>query len=193
MEWLEKIVDETLAKMSKEDILMKVPDPDMPKEMFDSSVSCENDWKGWKAIKSVFNDSDLNRLERILGIKLPISYRYFLMYKHFYQLSIPDFAVNLHTHLPDENLDGFKEFLYEYEPESLIEKGLIYFADFQDYGLLCFDSTEKRENNDYPIVYIDHEELSIKHHYANNFKEMLLEDRERGNRFVLELNEYYKQ
>ena len=115
------------------------------------------------------------------------------MYKHFYQLSIPDFAVNLHTHLPDENLDGFKEFLYEYEPESLIEKGLIYFADFQDYGLLCFDSTEKRENNDYPIVYIDHEELSIKHHYANNFKEMLLEDRERGNRFVLELNEYYKQ
>ncbi|AUP79456.1 SMI1/KNR4 family protein [Flavivirga eckloniae] len=194
MKWLENIIDSTLDKMVKEGILMSRPDPDMPAEMFDPTIPIDNDWKGWKPIPSVLDDSDLNRLEEIIGIELPLSYRHFLKHKHFYVLDIPDFAVNFPTHLPDKNLDGFMEWFFEfYEPELLIEKGLIYFADFQDYGLLCFDSNIKRENNEYPIVYIDHEDLSTKYHYSDNFRELITADRERGNRFIMELNEYYKK
>ena len=103
MEWLEKIVDETLDKMAREKVLMKNPDPYMPKEMIDSSIPSNNDWKGWKPIPSIFDDSDLNKLEKVLGIELPKSYRHFLMYKHFYELDIPDFAINFHTNLPDKD------------------------------------------------------------------------------------------
>ena len=194
MEWLEKIIDETLDKMAKEEILMKKPDPNMPYEMLDSSIESESDWKGWKPIPSVLDNSDLNRLEKMIGIELPASYRRLLTYKHYYELDIPDFAVNFPTHLPDKNLDGFKKWFFEYyEPEHLIEKGFIYFADFQDYGLLCFDSNVKRKNNEYPIVFIDHEDLTTNHNYSNDFKELITADRERGNRFIIELNKYYGQ
>jgi len=194
MEWLENIIDKTLDKMAKEEILMKRPDPNMPNEMFDSTIESDSDWKGWKPIPSVLNDSDLNKLEKMIGIELPLSYRHFLKYKHFYELDISDFAVNFPTHLPDKSLDGFKEWFFEYyEPELLIGKGLIYFAGFQDYGLLCFDSNVKRENNEYPIVFIDHEDLTTTHHYSDDFKELMTADRERGNRFIMELNEYYRK
>jgi len=194
MKWLENIIDSALEKMSEEQILMSRPDPNMPKEMFDPNISSESDWKGWKPIPSILNDSDLSRLEEMIGIELPLSYHHFLKYKHFYELEISDYAVNLHSHLPDKSLESFKELFFEYfDPEYLIERGLIYFADFQDYGLLCFDSNEKRENNEYPIVYIDHEELSTKLHYSENFKELMSADRERGNRFITELNEFYRK
>ena len=194
MKWLENIIDKTLDKMAKEEILMKTSDPKMPIEMFDSTIESDSDWKAWKPISSILVDSDLNRLEEMIGIKLPLSYRHFLNYKHFYELDISDFAVNLPTHLPDESLDGFKKWFFEYyESELLIEKGLIFFAGFQDYGLLCFDSNEKRKDNEYPIVYIDDEDLTTKHHYSNNFRDLMTADTERGNRFIKELNEYYKK
>ena len=194
MEWLEKIIDDALDKMAKEEILMSRPDPNMPIEMFDPNIPSESDWKGWKPIPSVLDDSDLNKLEKMIGIELPLSYRHFLKHKHFYELEISDYAVNLHAHLPDKSLESFKELFFEYfDPGYLIEKGLIYFADFQDYGLLCFDSNIKRENNEYPIVFIDHEDLTTKHNYSNDFKELMTADRERGNRFIMELNEYYRK
>jgi hypothetical protein len=194
MEWLEKIIDDSLAKMAKEEILMKRPDPNMPNEMFDPSIEIVEDWKGWKPIPSVLDDADLNKLEQIIGTELPHSYRHFLKYKHFYELEIPDFTVCFPAHLPNKNLSGFKEWFFEFhEPELLIEKGLIHFADFEDYGLLCFDSNIKSENNEYPVVFIDHEDLTTKHHYSNDFKELMTADHERGNRFIMELNEYYSE
>lgn len=193
MKWLEKIIDDSLDEMSKEQILMSIPDPDMPEEMFDKNISTEEGWKGWKPITSTFDNRALDRLEDTIKIKLPLSYRHFLMYKHFYRLNISDYSVNLHSNLPDRNLEAFKELFFEsFDPKYLIEKGFIYFADFEDYGLLCFDSNQNKENNEYPIVYIDHEDLSVNHLYAKNFKELLFADSERGNRFILKLNEFYK-
>lgn len=194
MEWLEKVIDETLERMSKEQILMSSPDPNMPPEMFDSSIKQEDDWKGWKPIPSVLDESDLNELEKLIRVELPLSYRHFLSYKHFYELDIPDNAVNFPGHLPDKNLDGFKEWFFEYyEPKLLIKKGLIHFANFHDYGLLCFDSNVKSENNEYPIVYVDHEDLYTKYFYSNNFKELLTGDKDTGNRFIIKLNDQYRE
>ena len=192
MKWLEKIIDDTLDIMYKEEYLMYHPDPSMPTEMLDSAFKQKNDWKRWKPIPSILVDDDLNSLEKLIGVKLPHSYRHFLLYKHFYELRIPDFSISFPSHLPDKNLHKLKSmFLEYYEPEFLIKKGFIYFADFCDYGLLCFDSKIKRKNNEYPIVYIDHEDLTIHHHYLNNFKELMTADKENGNRFIMRLNEYY--
>ena len=195
MKWLEKIIDDTLKKMAIEGYEMKRPDPNMHKEMIDSEIAVDNDWKGWKPISSKFNDSDLDSLEDMIGVKLPNSYRHFLKYKHFYSLSIPDHAVNIHSNLPSEDyLSEFKELFFKYyDSDLLIRKGYIYFADFQDYGLLCFDSNKTIENNEFPIVYIDHEELTEVHFYAENFQELLQNDPEKGNRFIMKLNEFHKK
>lgn len=78
-----------------------------------------------------------------------------------------------------------------FEPELLIGRGYIYFADFHDYGLLCFDANEVRSDNEYPVVYIDHENLEEVHSYASNFYDLLTGDSERGNRFIDYLNELH--
>ena len=185
---IQEIVDECLFKMAQNKVLMKFPG-NVPREMLDPSIETNNDWKGWKPIKSIIDDNDLNILERKIGYHLPPSYREFLKYKHFYDLRIPDQAVNFPHHLPDKDLNFLLEFVFNYMiPELIIGKGYIYFADFEDYGLLCFNTNVKNENNEYPIVYIDHDDLAEIHPYANNFLELLEADKDKGDKFVEYLN-----
>lgn len=174
--------------MSQVEIHMMFPG-DIPEEMLDPSIEPSNDSRGWKPIKSILTDDDLDKLEGKIGHPLPHSYREFLQYKHFYSLIISDRAVNFPDHLPDKEVNFLLGHVFNYMiPEKIIGKGYIYFADFEDYGLLCFDTNEKRENNEYPIVYIDHEDLEDIHLYANNFLELLEADADRGDGFVEYLN-----
>lgn len=191
MEWLHKIIDDSLQEMSKTEISMMTP-ADIPEEMQDGSIKRMDDWSGWKPIRSIIENSDIDKVEKEIGFPLPSSYREFLKTKHFFGLRIPDRAVNLPGILPDKELSFLREFVFEMmEPEFIIGRGYIYFADFEDYGLLCFNTNEQAENNEYPIVFIDHEDLDDIHLYANNFKELLEADKERGNRFIEYLNDYY--
>ena len=161
----------------------------IPEAMLDPSIEPSNDWRGWKPIDSIITDDDLDRVETKIGYPLPQSYREFLKYKHFYELDTTDSAVNFPQHLPDKDLKFLISFAFDYMiPELIIHKGYIYFADFEDYGLLCFNTNEQRENNEYPIVYIDHDDLKEVHLYANNFMDLLEGDEGRGDRFVDYLN-----
>ena len=188
MNRIHEIVEQCLIKMSQAKILMKFPG-NIPEEMLDTSIETSNDWKGWKPIKSIINDNDLNALENRIRYQLPPSYRAFLKYKHFFELRIPDLAVNFPKHLPDKELNFLLEYVFNYMvPELIIGKGYIYFADFEDYGLLCFNTNEKSENNEYPVVYIDHEDLEDIHPYASNFLELLEGNEEKGEHFVNYLN-----
>ncbi len=188
MKRIPEIVEECLIKMSQDKIFMKFP-AEIPEEMLDSSIETSNDWKGWKPIASIIDDNDLNNLEIKIGYKLPLSYREFLKYKHFIELKIPDNAVNFPKHLPDKELNFLLELVFNYMiPEQIIGKGFIYFADFEDYGILCFDTNEQNENNEYPIVYVDNYDLKEIHLYANNFLELLDADEQKGDRFVQYLN-----
>lgn len=190
MEWLEHIIDNSFAEMAK-DKSMKMPGK-IPEEMLDLSIPASDDWRGWKPIKSIITDEDLNKLEKRLTLHLPLSYRHFLKYKHFFELSLPDYAIQFPSHLPDKNLYWFIDRVFQsWEPEYLIGRNYIYFADFNDYGLLCFDANEPRENNEYKIVFIDHEDLETVHEYATNFRELMESDSEAGNRFIERLNDFY--
>ncbi|MDN5201972.1 SMI1/KNR4 family protein [Fulvivirgaceae bacterium BMA10] len=192
MDKTKSIVDRCLEDMAKNKILMMIPG-DIATEMIDNSIEPMDDWKGWKPIDSIIDDSDLDSLEEKIGYKLPPSYREFLKYKHFYNLRIPDRAVNFPNHKPDRRIGFLRELVFErMDPELIIGKGYIYFADFEDYGLLCFDTIHKNENNEYRIVYMDHEDLDDIHVYANSFIELLEADKETGNRFIDKLNAYHE-
>jgi hypothetical protein len=192
MDKIDSIVEKCLDEMSKEKILMMMPG-DIPEEMLDRSIEPSDDWRGWKPVNSIVDDHDLDEVEKKIGHKLPLTYREFLKYKHWYSLRIPDRSVNFPHHKPDKKLSFLSDYVFEYmEPELIIGRGYIYFADFEDYGLLCFDTNQKAENNEYRIVYIDHEDLDDIHVYANNFTELLEADKEAGNRFIDKLNSYHE-
>ena len=63
---------------------------------------------------------------------------------------------------------------------------------FQDSGPLCFDSNQQRADNEYPIVFFDHELLSKPHPYAENFRALLEAHEDQGNDFIEYLNDYYE-
>jgi hypothetical protein len=169
---IQEIVDETLARMRAVAINMMVPG-EIPEEMLDTSILGSEDWRAWKAIPSIVTDVDLDRLEGKIGRKLPPSYRELLQYKHFGCLDIPNRAVRLFSHWPDHHFRHLVNHIHNYDSEGLIDQGYIYFADFEDYGYLCFDTNVPRENNEWKVVYIDHEELDVVHDYAENFLALL--------------------
>jgi hypothetical protein len=194
MEWLENIVDKSLDKMAQEEVFMKRPDPNMPKEMIDKSIPKNDDWTGWKPVKSNIRDEELDSLELKIGRELPLSFRSFLKYKCFYDLFLQDRTIGLISNLPGRTIEGIEDVVLNgWDPYYLIELGYIYFANFEDYGLLCFDANCLEDGNEYPIVFFDHEDLTIAHPYANYFRDLLESDTERGNRFIEKLNKFYAQ
>ena len=168
------LIDSYLNEMKRSGFPFMMPDPNMPKEMIDSSIPTDNDWVGWKPVPSTVTDLDLDAFEKEIKYPLPQSFRTYLKHKHFYELSLPDIAVNLPRHIPGRTIGVMRNLVFDsFEPELLIVKGYIYFADFHDYGLLCFDANEVRNENEYPVVYIDHENLDEVHAYASNFYDLL--------------------
>ena len=192
MDWIKKTVDDALKEMSKVKIRMMVPG-DIPSEMLDETIEPMDDWRGWRPVDSIVIDTDIEKFEKQIGIRLPTSYREYLKYKHFYNLRIPDTAVNLFSHPPDKELTNLRTHIFNYhEPELIIGRRYIYIADFHDYGLLCFDANIEIADNEFKVVYIDHENLEDIHIYANNFRDLLEADGEKGNDFIDKLNELYK-
>jgi hypothetical protein len=146
----------------------------VPAEMLDTSRPPVDDWKGWKPMDSTITDRDIDTLETEIGVKFPPSYRVYLKYKHFFEIRLPDPAVILFRHLPNKALPALRDFILNYhEPDLVIGRGYIHFADYYDYGLLCFDTNMPAENGEYPVVYIDHEELDYTQSYADNFQDLL--------------------
>lgn len=192
MEIIHKTVDARLSQMIEEDYpLMTIEN--IPADMRDTTADASGDSHAWKPTDSTITDDDLNKFETAIKLNLPASYRAFLQYKHFAELELEDLCVTLPTFLPDKELGFLREMVFDmWEPDLLLGKGYIYFADFEDFGFLCFDTNQKSEGHEYPIVFIDHETPETAHFYAENFTELLTSDEEAGNRFIEKLNAYYE-
>ena len=63
-----------------------------------------------------------------------------------------------------------------YDNEFLIDSGKIPFASYLDYGWFCFDTKAKCEQNDYPVVVLDHEDYSVMETYKNFIEMLALQD-----------------
>ncbi|WP_264788147.1 SMI1/KNR4 family protein [Aureispira anguillae] len=150
-------VDRSLSSLKKAD-LMSRPHANMPIEMIDRSVEQKSDWIPWKAIPSKVTDQDISELENRIKLKYPKLYIDFLKYKHFYELENVA-EITFFKHCIRDWKSNLTEYYFEYwAPEEIIEKGFIPFADYSDWGIVCFD-TNRMKNNDCPIVMFDHETL----------------------------------
>jgi hypothetical protein len=143
-------------------------------EMANANEPMDNEgWQKWYPIESTVTDSELEELEMQLHFKLPTSYKAFLKHKHFYELYISEARFsgqeikNWKRHLVDMAYDGYPQ-------EFLIDKGFIPFADWSDWGLLCFDTNKPAKDNEFPIVLWDHERWDKFEDYCENFKSLIL-------------------
>lgn len=151
---MKEIIDKYLSEIVALGINSKPREIEL--EMLDKNADNSKEWKKWLPIPSTVTDSELQELENKIGHKLPDSYKRFLKMKHFYELYISECTFCPHP------IHTWKSKLLEmifdgYPSEDLIETGRIPFATWSDWGLLCFDTTAKYNNYEYPIVLWDHE------------------------------------
>jgi hypothetical protein len=151
---MEDIIDKYLKKTI--DVgLNKLPTEIEP-EMANSNQDKNEEWRTWFPIPSKVLDEEINDYENYIGHKFPESYKRFLKHKHFYELMISE--CEFCEHPVNSWRASLTEMIFEGFPrEFLIDKGRIPFANWSDWGLLCFDTSAAKSDNEYAIVLWDHE------------------------------------
>jgi len=144
---MEKIIDKYLDELISIE-LNKLPGQ-IVSEMSDPNQDKNEEWRIWNPIQSTVTDEEIKEFESRLGHNLPESY-------------------TKRASLSEMIFDG-------YPREYLIDTGRIPFANWSDWGLLCFDTTVENQNSDYPIVLWDHEVFDEFESKYSNFDNMIIE------------------
>ena len=128
-------------------------------------------WTTWFPIDSKVTDAEIVELEERIGYPFPPDYKRFLKYRHFYELHVSEasFAhpVNSWRHKMEKMI--FKGFPRQF----LIDKGFLPFADWCDWGVLCFDTNTDDGRHNYPVVLWDHEIVDSVTPMSSNFSELI--------------------
>ena len=169
---MEQIIDEYLKELT--DLQLNKLPTKIVTEMADPNQDENEEWRIWNPVKSQVTDIEIEEFESRLGHKLPKSYIKFLKYKHFYELQISECSFCEHP-LGIWRASLSEMIFNEYPRELLLDKGKIPFANWSDWGLLCFDTNNKHTNNEYPIVLWDHEMFDEFEPKYINFEAMINE------------------
>ena len=158
IENVHQFIDANLETILLND-MMRLPGR-TPLAMQDDTKTAIDDWLPWKPIESTVSTSDIEELEQEINLRYPKLYVEFLQYKHFCELwQVAEITFFRHE------IDNWRQTLLNryydaWLPEQLIDKGYIHFADYSDWGIVCFDTNEQRSDDyDCPIIMIDHELL----------------------------------
>lgn len=167
---LKDIIDTYLSKWIDSGLNLFVNDPLV--EMLDQKTASEKLPK-WLPIDSRVDQDDILKLEKRIGHQLPPSYINFLKYKHFIELYIGQVCFISH---PSKGWDQciINTIFNGYPQEYLIDKKLIPFANYNDWGLLCFDLNNCDESNEPEIALWDHEMPDDIEFMYFNFNQMLI-------------------
>ena len=147
------IIDSILNEAERCDLNI-IEEERVPSEMLDASKEGYDGMKYWKSVPSTVTDNDLKEIEEKIGRELPFSYKAFLKHKHFCELLIDSAS------FMDHSIGKWKQALLnrmmdESNKQHLFDKGFIPFCNYDDWGLLCFDTKNAKENNEYPVVLWD--------------------------------------
>lgn len=150
-------------------------------EMADPNQGSADEWKRWVPIQSKVTDVELDKLEKAIGYPLPESYRTFLKHKHFYELHIGE--ASFCSHVVNELQSSLTDLVFNsYPREFLIDKGYIPFADWSDWGMLCFDTHSSVDGYEYAVVLWDHESWDEFTPFAGDFVSLIMKlDQEAAN------------
>jgi hypothetical protein len=163
-----QMIDESLAEWESKKL--NCQPGEIPEAMLTGEV--QDDWKYWRAVASTVSDQDIDDLEGLLGVRLSSQYKDLLRYKHFIELQIGEVSVFTHpvntwkSSITDEVFNGWPK-------EFLIEKGYLPFANYSDWGLLCFRVTEPDADGEHPVYRWDHETPEKFEYFAPDIRSAL--------------------
>jgi hypothetical protein len=88
-------------------------------------------------------------------------------------MSLGDYQAVFFPNLSSNWMQSLQNHMESY-PVNLIGRGLIPFADYSDYGVICFNSNNISKNNhEYPLVWLDHEDyFEVEQPLAKNFVQL---------------------
>ena len=141
-------------------------------EMADPNQDKNEEWKTWFPIDSKVTNTEIEEIENRIGHKFPKDYKTFLKHKHFYELQISEasFCENpintWRASLSEMIFNGFSS-------GFLIEKRFIPFANWSDWGVLCFDTNRNKDDGNYPVVLWDHKAANQFQDKYNDFYELI--------------------
>jgi hypothetical protein len=133
----------------------------VPPEMFDGDVDDEG-WVAWKMLPSTLSLDDVSGLETELAIEFPPLFRAYLLagFQLFDQVRSSKYDQQIfNVDVPSNNpLGPIRTLIEAWRP--LLSAGFVPFAEWGDgWGPMCFDSENRCEDRDCPVVWMDHELL----------------------------------
>ena len=108
----------------------------------------------WKAIDNQISDEDISKLESKLNVILPLSYKIYLKYKHFYEI-----YWDLDVRLYPKPIHSWNKILIENNEElqeEILNKGYFAIGRYSDYGVIALKLTDD-ENKEGEILLFDYE------------------------------------
>ena len=144
----------------------------IPSEMVDKGELEDIENTYWKPIDSTLGDDDISAFESVLGHRLPLSYIIFLKHKHFFNLDIG--SCWFCPHPLNYWSKPLHEMIFDGWPKDwLLDKGRLPFANWEDWGLLCFDVSKGLVDGEYPVILWDHDRPEEVKPMSDNFKSLL--------------------
>ncbi len=175
---IEQFVDKSIEGLidPKFDIFY-MDSSEIPSDMIDETKPIKEDEGekelAWKAIRSTVTDLEIENIENKIGHKYPESYKHFLKYKHFIEL-VNLSSVWFFEHSSDKWKDELINRMFDGWPkEDILDRGLIPFADYEDWGLTCFNTNKRNSNGEYEICIWDHEQSDSEEYLANSFYDLI--------------------
>ena len=154
------------ATLQGKSVKIYVTQPEHTDYMVD--IICEND-SVWKAIDNRISDEDIADFEGKLNIVLPLSYKTYLKYKHFYEM-----FWDLDVFLYPKPVHSWSKILIdnnEEMQEEILDNGYFAIGRYSDYGVIALKLTDN-ENKEGEVVLFDYE-TPEKEVLAPNFVEFL--------------------
>lgn len=124
--------------------------------------------KIWKATDGTITDSQIIEIENQFDIRFPNSYKEYLKYKHFYAIFLNS-DIRLYPK-PSSNWQNILVENNEEMKEYLLDIGFFAIGDYIDYGIVCFDFRNGREEA--KVVFVDCGNMEIEV-LAENFISLL--------------------
>ena len=167
---IETFVDLSIQDLIECDFDLYVNELKLDRRLLDETKPQQGKQLPWKPIDSLIEDNEIADFEQELKHPLPESFKHYLKYKNFYELGVIS-SVHMFTPLipgawKNEIIDSACK---GYSKIHLYDNGLIPFARYSDYGLVCFDTNCKDQNGEYEVVKWDHEDPENAEPMASNF------------------------
>jgi len=133
----------------------------VPPEMQVGEVN-DDGWVEWRVLPSTLTQADVTAVEKKFGVTFPPLFRAYLLarFHRFDQVKSRHYDQQIFmTDTPSvKPLKPLKDLMSSWR--SLIDAAFVPFAQWGDgWGPMCFDSSCRGADGDFPIVWMDHEAL----------------------------------